>query len=255
MAAMHYVDRGKGPAVVLLHGFPLDHRMWEAQIESLSARHRVIAPDFCGFGQSPPAGSFTIKSMAEDVAELIESLGAGPVTLAGLSMGGYVAIVFAMKYARLLGGLILLDTKAEGDTPETRAGRGKMIQLAREKGSAAVGEAMLPRLIPAEAMQSRPALVKQLRGMMEGTPAVTVENALAAMRDRTDQTSMLGSISVPTLVVTGEWDVITPPETCAAMAKAIPGAEFWVVKGSGHMTAMEQPEQVSGVMERFLGRL
>src|SRR5256885_1978092 len=146
-ATIHYRERGAGPAVILLHGFPLDGRMWDAQLEALSARHRVIVPDLHGFGQSPPAHAFTIESLADDVHAFAQQVNAVPFVLAGLSMGGYVSLAYVAQYAATLSGLMLVDTKAEGDTAEGREGRDKMIQLVREKGSKAVGDAMEPKLL------------------------------------------------------------------------------------------------------------
>ena len=251
-ATIHYIDQGSGPAIVLLHGFPLDHRMWNGQIESLSsAGHRVIAPDFRGFGQSPPAGPFSMESLADDVHALAEQLGATLFVLAGLSMGGYVALAYARKYPGSLRGLVLLDTKAESDTPEGREGRGKMIQLVREKGSRAVGDAMQPKLLAANA---KPGVVKRLRDMTDGTPPITIEHALAAMRDRPDQTGMLSSIQVPALVIVGDADAITPPAVCQAMQRAISHSQLVIIRDSGHMTTMEEPEQVNDAMREFLMR-
>jgi pimeloyl-ACP methyl ester carboxylesterase len=254
-ATIHYIEKGHGTPIVLLHGFPLDGRMWASQIESLSASHRVIAPDFRGFGQSPPAGPFTMESLADDVHTLAQQLKATPFVLAGLSMGGYVALAYARKYPADLRGLILLDTKAEADTAEGREGRGKMIQLVREKGSAAVGDAMQPKLLPPDAIKSKPQVVKKLRQMTDGTPAITIEHALAAMRDRPDQTDLLASIAVLTLVITGDADGITPPAVCEAMQRKISKSQLTIIKGAGHMTTMEQPEQVNAAIGRFLSQL
>ena len=253
-STMHYLDQGRGSPLVLLHGFPLDGRMWAGQVEPLAATHRVIVPDFRGFGQSPPAGGFTMESLADDVHELMAQLHAVPFVLAGLSMGGYVALAYARKYAPDLRALVLLDTKAEPDTPDGKAGREKMIQLAQEKGSAAVGDAMLPRLLPADVIKNRPQIVKKLREMTDQTSPITIQHALAAMRDRPDQTEMLASIAVPTLVITGDADVITPPEVCEAMQRKIPNSQLAIIKGAGHMTTMEQPEQVNRAMLTFLSR-
>src|SRR5438105_9309550 len=97
-ATIHYIEKGRGPAVMLLHGFPLDSRMWAGQIDALSAKYRVIVPDLRGFGQSPPAGAFTMESLADDVHALAQELGAVPFILAGLSMGAYVALAYVRKY-------------------------------------------------------------------------------------------------------------------------------------------------------------
>jgi pimeloyl-ACP methyl ester carboxylesterase len=249
---LSYADQGTGEPIVLLHGFPLDRRMWDAQIAKLSERHRVIAPDLRGFGQSLRSDPFTIESLADDVHLFLDQLVAKPCVLAGLSMGGYVALAYVKKYARDLRGLILVDTKSEADNAQGKEARGKMIELVRSSGSSAVAEQMVPKMLAPAALSSRPDVVKQLRLIMENCPPHTIEYALAAMRDRPDRTSELAAINVPTLVIVGDADAITPPEGAEKMAKAIPGAKFELIRGAGHMSPMEQPEQVNRAIERFL---
>src|SRR5439155_15735423 len=146
-AALYYEESGKGTPLVLLHGFPLDCRVWAKQRPALADRFRVITPDLRGFGQSKSSDSFSIESLADDVHELLKTIGALPCILGGLSMGGYVTLAFAKRYPTDLRGLVLIDTKAEGDTADGKAAREKMIQLAREKGSKAVAEQMMPKML------------------------------------------------------------------------------------------------------------
>ena len=250
-----YTDRGRGQALVLLHGFPLDRRMWNAQVERLSHVCRVIAPDLRGFGRSGNSDLFTIESLADDIHVFVEQLVAKPCVLAGLSMGGYVALAYAKKYPRDLRGLVLLDTKAAADAPAAKEGRGKMIELVRSQGAAAVAEQMLPKMLGPTTQQNRPEVVKTLRSLMAECAPQTIEYALAAMRDRPDRSAELSSIKAPTLVVVGEADAITPPDVAESMANAIPGAKLEVIRDAGHMAPMEQPEQVNRAIERFMATL
>lgn len=250
--APSYTDRGRGGALVLVHGFPLDRRMWDEQIDVLSKSCRVIAPDLRGFGCSNRAGAFTIESLAEDVHELVEQLGVKPIVLAGLSMGGYVTLAYAKKYPADLRGLVLIDTKAAADTPEAREGREKMIQLVRARGAAAVAEQMMPKMLSEGTRRSRPGVVNALRTLMNECPPATIEHALAAMRDRPDRTGELASIRAATLVIVGDSDVITPPDVAEAMRSQIPHATLQVIRGAGHMSPMEQPEPVNQAIERFV---
>jgi len=254
---IHYRERGErnSSALVLLHGFPLDSRMWGAQMEALSNRWRVIAPDFRGFGESGDTGPFTIEQLADDVHALVERLRLGKIVLAGLSMGGYVALAYVRKYQATLRGLILLDTKAEGDSAEGKAGRDKMIETVKREGNTPIADAMLGKLIPEEAVKNRPQLVSELREMIEGTRPETIAHALAAMRDRPDQTEVLARIAVPTLLIVGEKDGITPPDVMRAMQQKIPQSQMKIITGSGHMSPMEQPGQVNAAMEQFLATL
>jgi pimeloyl-ACP methyl ester carboxylesterase len=238
--------------LVLLHGFPLDRRVWEAQVEELSRDARVITPDLRGFGQSKSNGPFTIEALADEVHALLADIGALPAVIGGLSMGGYVALAYAKKYPKDLRGLVLIDTKADADTTEGRAARDKMIALVREKGSAAVAEQMMPKMMAPDADKQRPAVAKQLRAIMDACPPLTIAHALAAMRDRPDRTGDLPSTPVPTLVIVGEHDAITPPDKAQAIVKDVPGAQLVTVRGAGHMSPMEQPQQVNDALRRFL---
>src|SRR5688572_6819435 len=145
-----YAQRGEGVPVVLVHGFPLDSRMWGNQAHALAAGYRVITPDLRGFGRSPSNEPFTIESLADDVHALLVKIGALPCALAGFSMGGYVALAFAKKYPTDLRALILVDTRAGGDTAEGKAAREKSVQLVRQGGAKAIADQMLPKLLVPE---------------------------------------------------------------------------------------------------------
>ena len=193
---LSFTDKGHGPAVVLVHGFPIDRRMWDAQLAELAGHHRVIVPD--------------------------------------------------------LRGLILVDTKAEADSPQQREGRAKMIDLVRKSGAKAVADEMLPKLVAEDTPRTRPAVAAAVRKMAEACPSKTIEHALVAMRDRPDRSDQLPSIAVPTLIIVGDADAITPVAVAESMQKRIPNARLAVIKGSGHMSPMEQPAQVNQAMSRFL---
>ena len=247
---MDYLDIGRGSTLVLLHGFPVDRRMWQAQYDALSDQYRVIAPDFKGFGKSKSTEPFTIESMADEVHQLIATT--GPAVVAGLSMGGYVALAYARKYGPSLRGLMLVDTKADSDSEEAKAGRAKMIELVQTKGAVAIGDAMQPKLLGVDTVKNRPAIVKRLREMTDHCSPLTIEHALVALRDRPDQTSFLPTISTPTLIIVGDADSITPPAVAEGMNRLIKGSQLAIIRGTGHMAPMEQPEQVTAVMRRFL---
>ena len=257
---LHYTEQGSGNPVVLLHGFPLDSTMWAAQAPALAAAgYRVVTPDLRGFGQSDLAPSkprpYTLEALADELHVLLTGLGALPCVLAGLSMGGYVALAYARKYPLDLRGLVLVDTKAEADTAEGKQGREKMIDLVRKDGAKAVADQMMPKMLAQDAPDQRPKTAQMLRQMMEACPPKTIENALAAMRDRPDRSGELASIKAPTLVIVGDADVITPPAVAQSMAEKIPGAQLVTIRGAGHMSPMEQPDQVNRAMKTFLERL
>jgi pimeloyl-ACP methyl ester carboxylesterase len=253
---LHYAEQGRGPkTLVLVHGFPLDSRMWDGQREALADAARVIAVDLKGFGKSNSNEPFTINSQAQTLHEALAQINALPCILCGLSMGGYIALAFARKFPKDLQALMLVDTRAEGDTTEGKANRDKMIELVRKDGSTAVADQMMGKMLSPDTVQHRPQVVRELRDIMENCPPRTIENALVALRDRDDQTSLLPSIAVPTLILVGQDDAITPPAVAEAMHHSIPNSQLQIIQGAGHMSPMEQPEQVTQAMRRFVQAL
>jgi 3-oxoadipate enol-lactonase len=250
-----YQDRGKGMPIVLVHGFPLDSRIWDAQVATLSDRYRVIAPDLRGFGQSKSSEPFTMDSQADDLHELLRQIGALPCILGGLSMGGYVVLAFAKKYSTDLKGLVLIDTRAEADAPAGRENRNRMIQVAREKGSKAIADEMFPKMMSEESVKNRPDTADKLRQIMESQSPKTIENALTAMRDREDHMANLASLNIPALIIVGQHDAVTPPAMSEAMNKGLRQSTLKVIQGAGHMSPMEKPGEVSGVIEDFAAAL
>jgi 3-oxoadipate enol-lactonase len=255
-----YIDRGTGQPVLLVHGFPLDHTMWNAQIESLSKHARVIAPDLRGFGQSPlgpidPTHGITMERYADDLAEFLDELSLAadqPIVFIGLSMGGYIAWQFVRKYAARVRALALLDTRSLADTDEARAGRLKMAENVAEWGSCRVAEMMGPKLSAPSTFKTKPAVIAALRRVVESTSPAAIATAQRGLAARPDMTSFLPWITVPTLVIVGAEDAISPPAEMQTIAAAIPNAEFVVIPNSGHMTTMENPEAVNAALLRFV---
>jgi 3-oxoadipate enol-lactonase len=234
-----YADRGAGPALVLLHGFPLDSSIWDDTGEYLEQHFRVITPDLRGFGRTASDQPFSIESLADDVHEFLKQLRVAPYFLGGLSMGGYVAQAFAKKYPSELHTLVLINTKSAADTAEGKKGRDQMIELVRESGSRAIADQMFPKMIAAGSAQSPAA--KKLRSTMEGCPALTIEHALSAMREREDFTPLLSTFAKPILIVVGDQDAIASPDIARAMHAAAPKSRLAIIPGAGHMSPLEQP--------------
>jgi len=254
-APLFYRQAGQGPVVVLLHGFPLDSRMWQAQLDGLADRYRVIAPDLRGFGNSRGSEPFSIADLAADVHALLLSLKVTPCVVGGLSMGGYVAMNLAKRCPADLAGLMLIDTKPEADDTTAKAARLKTVDTVRNRGTAPIIEAMVPRLLAPATLQGRPGVVAQLRQIMQDCPASDVEMASLAMCDREDFTAHLASIAVPTLVVVGQHDALSPVATAQFMQQQIPRAQLEVIADAGHMAPMEQPTAVNAAIRKWLDQL
>lgn len=247
-------DRGQGPALLFVHGFPLDHTMWTGQLEAFASTHRVIAPDLRGFGGSDvTAGSVSMEQMADDCAALLDALDVRErVTFCGLSMGGYVAWQFVRKHAARLGRLVLCDTRAVPDTPEAAEGRRKMADHVLAHGTEAVATAMLPKLFAPTTVQAQPEVVEATRQVILAAKPAGVAAAQHGMAARPDTRPLLATIRVPTLVVVGESDVISPPAEMREMADAIAGARFVTIPNAGHMSPLEQPAAFNDALRAFL---
>ena len=250
---LHYVDRGASVPIVLLHGFPLDARIWQDVAVCLSKQFRVITPDLPGFGKSAAAaGPFTMESVADDLHQLLASLGALPCVLGGLSMGGYVCLAHLAKYPQDLIGLILSNTKHLADTPEQKAGRDAMIASIDTGGAPSVSDQMLPKMLGPKTPEQNPAVLKDLREMMLACPAKTSQHALRAMRNRPDSTQLLRQTKVPTLIIAGEFDAIDPVSISQTMHALCSGSQLAIIPESGHLCPIEKPGVVCERITEFV---
>lgn len=250
-------DRGRGLPVLFVHGFPLDHSMWQAQIDELSQNYRTIAPDLRGFGaSSPSSGTVTMRQFADDLVALLDGLKVTePAVLCGLSMGGYVAWQFWRHHANRLRALVLCDTKASADTEEAAAGRHKLAAAVIATGHGAARDAMLPKLFAKRTPEEKPELIERTKSMIARAQPESIAAALRGMAERPDATPWLSEIRVPTLVVVGAEDAITTLDEMRGMASQIAGAELVVVPDAGHMAPLERPDIVTPAIANFLNRL
>ena len=251
---MAYDDTGgSGPALVLLHGFPFDRSIWGSQAEALGGEFRVVAPDLRGMGETTSGvGDLTIEAMAEDVAALLDELGLGRVVVGGLSMGGYVAFEFLRKFPGRVRALVLADTRPQADTEEGRRAREENAQRALKEGMTPVVESMLPKLLAPATLGRGGGVVESVRASMLGTSPEGAAAALRAMAGRRDQTDLLPSVSVPTLILVGAEDAITPPADAEAMRAKIAGSRLTVLDGAGHLSNVERPEEFNRALLEFL---
>lgn len=251
-----YDVRGDGPALLLLHGFPLDRSMWEPQVDAFAATHTVVRFDARGFGGSPPGeGALTMERIAADAAALLDHLGIGRAALCGLSMGGYAAFAFVRRHAERLRALVLTNTRAAADDPDARRRRAELAEEVRRRGAAAAVEAFLPKLLGETTQREKPELVAHVRAMGMAASTQGVVDALAGLASRADSLPTLREIQVPALVISGEEDVISPPDEARAMHAAIAGSRVEIVPRAGHMSNLENPGAWNAAVSTFLGGL
>jgi len=254
---LNVLDVGTGPTLLLVHGFPLDHAMWQGQIAHFASRMRVVAPDLRGFGASTLAAGAEATSMetfADDLAQLLDALAIiEPVTFCGLSMGGCIAWQFALRYRQRLARLVLCDTRAAPDSPAVAEGRFKTAEQVLAVGTESLCQAMLPRLLAKANREHATAARTYIGQAIRAAPPAGVAAAARGMARRIDATSLLPTLDVPALLVVGEEDVISPVDEMRGMAQAMPKAELAVIAGAGHMAPLEQPAIVNRSLEAFLG--
>ena len=253
--ALAHADVGRGLPVVLLHAFPLNRMMWEPQIAALFGECRCIVPDLRGFGDSPKSGPYSMDVFGDDVVALLDALQIEQAVVAGLSMGGYVAFNILRRYRHRVRALVLADTRAGADTPEGLRKRDELIAIAKAQGAAAVADKQVTGLIGKSTREKQPELVDRVRGVMASESVEGIVGALEAMKARPDSTPLLSSIDVPTLVVVGDEDVVTPPKEARAMHEQIRGSRLEVIPGAGHLSNLERPAAFNAALSDFVGSL
>ncbi len=249
-----YTDTGgAGRPIVLIHGYPFNRSLWSEQITALSDSYRIIAPDLRGFGDSDASqDTSTMNLLAADVAALMDHLEIARATIGGLSMGGYVALAFYKQFASRVRALVLADTRAQADTEEGKQARAQQAEKALSEGMAGIADAMLPKLLTPETVSKRPEIVKFVRDMMLQTKPEGAAAALRGMAEREDQTGLLPKITVPTLILVGAEDAITPVADSEKMHQAIGGSHLVVLDHAGHVSNLERTQQFNDALLQFL---
>ena len=250
-----YDDHGVGLPVIFLHAFPLNRRMWEGELLALlgEGRYRLVALDWRGFGESEITnGISSMELFADDVAGLMDALGIQNAILCGLSMGGYAAFAFLRKYPQRVAGLILADTRPGADTPEAQANRENVAQIAETRGTGAIADLQVPRLLSEYTRRHHPEVEARVRQLIDEATPQGIAAASRGMAQRADSTELLGGITCPTLVIVGEQDALIPPAVTQDYASRIPGAQFAVIPQAGHLSNLEQPEAFLQAIGGFL---
>ena len=251
-----YDDVGSGSPVILVHGFPFNRSLWDDQVVELSKSCRVITPDLRGFGDSDSSpGTATMNRLAQDLAELMDQLDIPQAVIGGLSMGGYAVLAFYKLFPSRVRALILADTRPQADTEEGKKGRAQQAERGLAEGLAPIADSMLPKLLTPDTVAKRPEVVRRMRDMMMKTKPEGAAAALLGMAAREDQTELLAKISVPTLILVGQGDAITPVSDSETMHSRIAGSRLIVIEGAGHVSNVEQSDVFNREVKLFLSSL
>jgi len=240
-------------ALVLLHAFPLNARMWERQLTLADAGWHVIVPQLRGFdGGTGERQASSVDDYAGDVIDLLDSLHIDEAVIGGLSMGGYIAFAVLRHAARYVHALVLADTKSQADSPEAIEGRKRLLQTLDAHGAAGVADEMIPKLLGETTRRERPEVVAQVRELVLASSAAAIGAAIRALMSRPDSTPLLPTIHVPTLILVGVEDTVTPVANALEMQRGISGAELVQIPAAGHLSNLEQPEAFDAALARFL---
>jgi 3-oxoadipate enol-lactonase len=257
-----YLDSAPGQtdlrALVLLHAFPIGANLWEPQIKSIPEGWRLITPDLRGFGGSTEVDSPASPSMAdyaEDVVDLLEELGVTRAVVGGCSMGGYAALALYQARPEIFDGLVLANTRAGADSPESRANRRNMLAVVDREGPSGVARDMMPKLLGKTTHEARPDAEANVRRLIKQQSPDGIRAAIQRMMHRADSTPLLAGVSVPTLVITGAEDEMIPVEESRRIASGIRGARLVIIPGAGHLANLEQPEAFNTALNEFLAAL
>jgi pimeloyl-ACP methyl ester carboxylesterase len=247
---MGWLEAGEGWPVVLLHGFPLSAGMWRPQLEAVPSGWRLIAPGLRGFSDGPPVDRpVSMDEYASDVRALLDALEIDRAVIGGVSMGGYITFALFRQEPTRFTAMVLADTRAQADTPAGRDARRQMRTLVERDGARGVADQMLPKLLSPDAPS---ATVAAVRTMIETTDRAAIDAAIVALMDRPDSTPVLARINVPTLVLVGDADPITPVADAETMQHAIARSQLVVVPQAGHLSNLEQPDVFSRALADFL---
>lgn len=240
-------------AILFVHGFPYDNTMWENQIDSLKSDYFCVSYDIRGLGKSKAGdGQYTMESYVDDLLAVILELKLEKPVLCGLSMGGYISLRAMERSQNSFGGLIMCDTKSAPDNDTGKLVRASKIAQINHEGLDSFVEDFVPTCFSQNSIELKKELLLATISKCKMNDPIGVKGALIAMLSRTDTTDYLGNIKIPALLIVGENDSLTPPDTMKEMSIKISDSEFVIIPEVGHMTPLEDPVAVNQVIEKFL---
>lgn len=253
---INYYDSGirneKWP-IVFIHGFPFSNEMWTPQIETLKEEYRLVAYDIRGHGKSDTGdGQYTLELFVDDLIALLDRLEIPKAVLCGFSMGGYIALRTIERNPERVCSLILCDTGPQADTNEVKLRRAASIRSVKTKGVDQYADSFLKAVFTAESFKSRQNEVGMMRRIIKSNSEIGICGTLLALAGRTDTTDALQSIAVPTLIIVGELDEVTPPKLSQIMDSKIKNSELRIIPNVAHMSNLENPTEFNRVLLDFL---
>jgi 3-oxoadipate enol-lactonase len=252
-AEIFYESLGTGAPVVLVHPFPTNLEFWRPVSQMLASRYRLILPDLRGHGESGIGdGPARMEKHAEDMARILDHAEVGRAPIVGVSIGGYIFFEFWRRYRGRVAAAVLCNTKAQADIAEAKANRLQAATDVLERGTEPFFESMIPRLLGKTTRETRPDLVDGARAMMRKMSPEDVAQVQRGMAERQDSVPTLKTINVPTLLLTGDEDILTGPPDAELMHKSIAESEMKVISRAGHFSPWEQPEEVGKILRQFL---
>jgi len=256
---LYYVDTGSAASeqtIVLIHGFPFSHEMWASQVEFLREKFRVITYDIRGHGRSGVGdGQYALEFFVDDLIGLLDHLGIEKAVVCGLSMGGYIALRAAEKNPERFKALILCDTSALPDSNEAKLKRATLVKIIKTEGLEVFAESFLKAIFTPQSIDSKLEFVKTIRDIILSNSPIGVCGTLLALAGRTDTTPFLSKINVPTLILVGESDGVTPPQVARMMHENIAHSEFYIIGSAGHMSNLENTNDFNLRLGNFLHSL
>lgn len=253
----HFIEEGNSEAlpVIFLHGLPFSSEMWTEQLKVAGEKYRAIAYDIAGCGKNNAEGPYSIESHVDDLLALMDSLNISKAVGVGLSMGGYILLRALERNPDRFMGLVLCDTKSEMDTNDDKIKRFGAVKNLMEEGVTSFAAHFLKRVFTPESFERKGEKIEKISKIIESTPPKNIASNLLALAARTDTTHSLVSIKIPTLILVGEKDLITPPKDSESMHKKISGSEFHVIPNAGHLSNLDNPYVFNEKMMDFLSRI
>lgn len=245
-----------GVPVVFIHGFPFSKETWKPQVEVLKKNYYTVTFDVRGHGGSDVGdGQYTVEYFVDDLFGLLEHLKLSKVIGVGLSMGGYILLRAAERHPNRFRGLVLCDTRSEADNNEGKVKRALQAKSIKTDGVQQFAETFLKSVFYEKTFQTKPDVIVSIRKIIEKASPISVAGTLIALAARTDCTPSLYTITVPTLILVGQYDSLTPPSAAYSMKEKIPQAQLYIIPDAAHVSNLENPEEFNRRLIEFLNKL